>query len=122
MRLISSPPWGGMRWLVEAVKCEASWILACVLSTTFIVFDWRYSAHILVNSRSSPISRSSNEGGKLVLPCPEPILFPIDFHPRFVSTNNPGIQNTLPDHFISICTLECQPVQQTMQSPFTNCN
>src|ERR1700733_11490589 len=26
-----------MRWLVEAVKCEASWI---VMSTTSIVFDW----------------------------------------------------------------------------------
>ena len=35
----------------------------------------RYSAHILSNRRSSPVGRSSNESGKLVLPRPEPILF-----------------------------------------------
>ena len=82
----------------------------------------RYSAHILVNRRSSPVGRSSNESGTLVLPCPEPILFPIDFHPRFISADNLGIQNSLPDHFISINTFGCQPVQQTMQSSFTNWN
>jgi hypothetical protein len=82
----------------------------------------RYSAHILINRRSSPVGRSSNKSGTLVLPCPEPIFFPIDFHPRFVSANNLGIQNTLPDHFISINTLGCQPVQKTVQSPFTNWN
>ena len=80
----------------------------------------RNSAHIIINRSSSPVGRSSNESGKLVLPCPEPILFPIDFHSSFVSTNNLGIHYTLPDHFIRISTLECQPVQQIMQSSFTN--
>ena len=40
IRSINSPPWGGMRWLVETVKCAASWIVPTVLSITFIVFDW----------------------------------------------------------------------------------
>ncbi len=48
MRLISSPPWGGMRWLVEAVKCEASWIFCLFLSSTFIVFDWITSQPISI--------------------------------------------------------------------------
>ncbi len=82
----------------------------------------RYFAHIFINRSCSPVGRSRNISSTIVLPCLEPMLFRIDFYTRFVCANNPAMQYTLPDHFIGINTFRCQPVQQPMQSPFTNRN
>ena len=79
-------------------------------------------AHIFINRSCPPIGRSDNISSTIVLPCPEPMLFPIDFYTRFICANNPATQYILPDYFVGINTFRCQPVQQAMQSPFTNLN
>ena len=81
-----------------------------------------YSTHVFINSSCSPVGRSRNISSMFVLPCPEPMLFPIYFHTRFICTNNPAMQYSLPDHFISIDPFRCQPVQQKMQATFTYLN
>ena len=81
-----------------------------------------YSTHIFINSGRPTIGRSGNKSSAFILPCPKPILFTIDFHPRFVCADNPAVKYFPAYHFIAGNTFRCQPVQQTMQTPFTNLN
>src|SRR5450759_237799 len=82
----------------------------------------RYAAHIFNNRSCSPVGRRGNKSSTIVLPCPEPMIFPIDFYSRFVCTDNLTMQYSLPDHFVGINTFRCQSVHQPMQATFTNLN
>src|SRR5690606_9171976 len=55
---------------------------------------FRYIRNMFVNCGATPVGRSGNIGGMIVLPCPEPMLHSIDLHTRFISTNNTTINNT----------------------------
>ena len=80
------------------------------------------SAHIFIDRSCASVVRSNNISSSIILSCPEPMFFSVDFHTRFVCTNNSAVQYILPYHFVGINTFRCQPVQQAMQTTFTNLN